>query len=205
MRVKGKITSWNDDRGFGFATPMGGGKRVFIHINAFTNRARRPEVGEVVTYAISTDRQGRPRAANATLAGDRPRRTKQHPGAKASVLNAGLFLMLVALGVLVANTPLWVLVAYLCMSAITFTAYAVDKAAARQRGWRTAENTLHLLSLAGGWPGALIAQKKLRHKSRKQPFRAIFWLTVLLNCAMFAWTFTESGADTLRSLAIGLT
>ena len=100
--------------------------------------------------------------------------------------------------------PLWVLVAYLCMSAITFAAYAVDKAAARQRGWRTAENTLHLLSLAGGWPGALIAQNKLRHKSRKQPFRAIFWLTALLNCAMFAWTFTESGADTLRSLAIGL-
>ncbi len=30
---KGKITSWNDEKGFGFIRPSGGGKQVFIHIN----------------------------------------------------------------------------------------------------------------------------------------------------------------------------
>ena len=43
------------------------------------------------------------------------------------------------------------------------------------------ENALHLLALAGGWPGALLAQQFLRHKSTKQEFRQVFWVTVLLN------------------------
>jgi uncharacterized membrane protein YsdA (DUF1294 family) len=57
-----------------------------------------------------------------------------------------------------------------------------------------------LLSLAGGWPGALVAQQKLHHKSKKQSFRLVFWLTVLLNCGAFVWLFTPTGATTLQSL-----
>jgi len=30
MRIKGKITSWHDDKGYGFVTPLAGGKTVFI-------------------------------------------------------------------------------------------------------------------------------------------------------------------------------
>ena len=60
MRTKGKITSWNDEKGFGFITPNTGGKRVFLHIKAFGNRNRRPEVNQVVTFALSTDKQGPP-------------------------------------------------------------------------------------------------------------------------------------------------
>ena len=204
MRTQGKITSGNDDRGFGFATPLSGGKRVFVHINAFANRTRRPTVGQVVTYTISTDRQGRPCAANATLAGDRPRPAKRRRSGKGSLPVPALFLGFVALTVFVAHTPIWVLLGYLGLSAVTFIVYAVDKSAARQGGWRTPEKTLHLLALAGGWPGALVAQRKLRHKSSKQTFRSIFWFTVLLNCAVFAWTFTESGAEMLHSLSVGL-
>jgi uncharacterized membrane protein YsdA (DUF1294 family) len=77
--------------------------------------------------------------------------------------------------------------------------YALDKSAAKNGAWRTQESTLHLLSLAGGWPGALIAQQKLRHKSKKQTFRAVFWVTVLLNCGAFAWLFTPNGSATIQS------
>ncbi len=42
---------------------------------------------------------------------------------------------------------------------------------------------MHTLALAGGWPGALLAQQWLRHKSAKQEFRAVFWATVVLNVA----------------------
>jgi uncharacterized membrane protein YsdA (DUF1294 family) len=67
------------------------------------------------------------------------------------------------------------------MSLVTFAVYARDKAAARNGLWRTPEATLHLLAVVGGWPGALLAQRFLHHKSRKLPFLVIFWLTAALN------------------------
>jgi len=87
MRTKGKITSWNDEKGFGFITPSAGGKQVFIHIKAFSNRNRRPEINQLATYALSSDKQGRPRAIKATLAGDRlPEKTKRKNGSLYSLL-----------------------------------------------------------------------------------------------------------------------
>ena len=73
MRTKGKITTWHDDKGYGFVAPLAGGEPVFIHIKAFANRSRRPAVDDVVSYALATDPRGRPCAAKATLAGDRLR------------------------------------------------------------------------------------------------------------------------------------
>ena len=107
---------------------------------------------------------------------------------------------LIILGILVAaeKLPVLVLALYLAASLITFVVYAVDKSAARKGAWRTQESTLHLLSLAGGWPGALVAQQKLRHKSKKHSFRAVFWLTVLLNGGAFVWLLTPSGGNALR-------
>lgn len=78
----------------------------------------------------------------------------------------------------------WILQAGL--SAVTFMAYGMDKRAARRGTWRTSERTLHLLSLAGGWPGALVAQMLLRHKSRKPAFRLMYWFTVAANVAVIA-------------------
>ncbi len=87
MRSKGKIASWNDDKGYGFITPLAGGKRVFIHVKAFSNRNRRPEINDVVTFALSKDKQGRPCAANATLAGDKLReKTAQKNSTPATLL-----------------------------------------------------------------------------------------------------------------------
>jgi len=83
------------------------------------------------------------------------------------------------------------LIWYIVASAITFGVYAVDKSAARRGTWRTPESTLHLLSVVGGWPGALIAQRVLRHKSQKGSFRALFWATVAVNCATVAWAWSR--------------
>lgn len=70
-----------------------------------------------------------------------------------------------------------------------------SKVAAKDGAWRTSEGTLHWRSLVGGWPGALVAQQTLRHKSKKQSFRSSFWITVVLNVGMFALLFTAAGAD----------
>lgn len=67
------------------------------------------------------------------------------------------------------------------MSLCTYGVYALDKNAARRSRPRVPERTLHLLALLGGWPGALIAQQRLRHKTRKTAFLVVFWLSVLLN------------------------
>ena len=67
---------------------------------------------------------------------------------------------------------------------VTFAVYWTDKLAAQRGRWRTPEKTLHLLDLLGGWPGGWLAQRLLRHKSRKAAFRAVFWMTVVLHCAV---------------------
>jgi uncharacterized membrane protein YsdA (DUF1294 family) len=106
---------------------------------------------------------------------------------------------LVALSVASGKLPAWILWSYLLISLITIFVYASDKVAAKGGAWRTKESTLHLLSLMGGWPGALIAQQKLRHKSKKPSFRSAFWMTVFLNVAVLAWMFTSAGSITVRS------
>ena len=200
MRIKGKIASWNDEKGYGFITPLGGGDRTFIHINAFANRASRPMVGDVVTYSVSADARGRLRAEEATIAGVSRSLKPRQPSGFFSRLLASAFLLVVAGAVWVSAIPMPILLVYLLVSFATFAAYALDKRAAEKGNWRTSEGTLHLLALAGGWPGALIAQGRLRHKTRKQPFRAVFWATVVLNCAALAWLFTPEGANAWRSL-----
>ncbi|WP_245213803.1 DUF1294 domain-containing protein [Rhodoferax sp. AJA081-3] len=94
--------------------------------------------------------------------------------------------------------PLLIAGIYTAASAITFMAYALDKSAARQGNWRTPESTLHMLALACGWPGALLAQQFLRHKSAKAEFRATFWATVVLNVAGFLWVCSPAGRATLN-------
>ncbi len=200
MRKKGKLRSWNDQKGFGFIDTGDGSKEVFLHISALSNRGRRPEIGQYVTYTLSNDKQGRPRAANATLPGDRVGiKPKQSGGSSGAVITAGFYLAVVGLSVAVTELPPWVLGLYLAASAFTFIMYAVDKSAAKSGAWRTPESSLHWLSLVGGWPGGLVAQQLLRHKSKKQSFRSVFWVTVLLNCGAFAWLFTPNGAATLQS------
>jgi uncharacterized membrane protein YsdA (DUF1294 family)/cold shock CspA family protein len=200
MRTKGKITSWNDEKGFGFITPSAGGNQVFIHIKAFSNRSRRPEVNQLVSYSLSADKQGRPYAMKAILAGDRiSQKTKSNNGLL-SIIGAIFFLVIVGESVHLAKIPPFIFALYALVSLVTFIMYAVDKSAAKNGTWRTKESTLHLLSVVGGWPGALVAQVKLRHKSKKQSFRSVFWITVLLNCSVFVWLHTPRGTAILQSL-----
>lgn len=76
---------------------------------------------------------------------------------------------------------------YAGVSVLCFIVYALDKSAARAGARRTPESTLLLLGLAGGWPGALLAQQWLRHKSAKASFRARFRVTVVLNLGAFVY------------------
>ena len=83
------------------------------------------------------------------------------------------------------RVPGWVAALYAGASVVCALVYAIDKSAAVAGRWRVSESTLHTLSLVGGWPGALVAQQVLRHKSNKAAFRAVFWVTVVVNVAGF--------------------
>lgn len=200
MRRKGKIASWKDDKGYGFITPFDGGPQVFIHIKALSNRNRRPQIDDVVTFATARDKRGRVRAVDATLAGDKLAPRAQRKSSSVSTLFALLFLAAVCISAFATALPLQVPVIYLVASIVTFLAYANDKSAARGGHWRTSEATLHVLALAGGWPGALIAQQTLRHKTQKASFRVVFWFTVCLNCAALVWLHTADGRAYLAQL-----
>jgi len=89
---------------------------------------------------------------------------------------------------------------YIFFSAATFLVYAKDKSAAGSNRQRTPEATLHFWAFIGGWPGALLAQHFLRHKSRKASFQRVFWVTVLSNAGAVAWLATSEADAPLRSL-----
>jgi len=115
---------------------------------------------------------------------------------------AGAFLAFIGIMVSLGELSWPLLALYLVSSAVTFCVFALDKSAARKNQWRTRERTLHLLALIGGWPGALIAQKLLHHKSEKSSFQLVFWGTVILNCGTLIWWLKASRSlSTLLSIA----
>ena len=200
MRFQGKISQWKDDKGFGFVTPNGGGQQAFIHINAFTPRGRRPIDGDVVSFEVAYDGMGRPQAENVRYY----RALNQRPSASGRssmpLWTGGLFVLCMALGAAAGKVPLLLCAWYGALSLAAYIAYWTDKTAARQDRWRTPENTLHLLGLAGGWPGALAAQYVLRHKSKKASFLAAFWVTVAVNAGALAWLLRADAAAGLRGM-----
>jgi uncharacterized membrane protein YsdA (DUF1294 family) len=102
-----------------------------------------------------------------------------------------LFIIIVIAGTLVGRLPLAVIVIYGAVSILTFLLYWSDKLAARQGRWRTRESSLLFLGLAGGWPGAVLAQRILHHKTRKQRFQLAFWGTAVVNSIVLGWLLTK--------------
>jgi uncharacterized membrane protein YsdA (DUF1294 family) len=92
-----------------------------------------------------------------------------------------------ALAVLVRGVPWWVDALYIGASVLCIAVYGIDKFAARGGHDRVPEAMLLALGIIGGWPGAIVAQQMFRHKTVKRSFRVLFWLTVVVNVAGFAW------------------
>ena len=181
-KQSGIISNWNEEKGFGFITPKSGGNTIFAHVNDYSKRYKSPFMGLEVQYLLSTDHKGRRCAVEiCPVEGNR----KSSPELRQKVLSIVLLISFAySLFFLFRSKliPLELVGIYAVMSIIAFIMYAKDKSAATWGTWRTPENTLNILSLAGGWPGASIAQSFLRHKSKKLPFKVTYWITVIVNC-----------------------
>jgi uncharacterized membrane protein YsdA (DUF1294 family) len=100
-------------------------------------------------------------------------------GALSVLIVAGLLVLPVMAGRRAGADLRWVGSYGALLSALTYWAYAVDKRRAEEREWRLPEARLHLLELLGGWPGAFLAQRRLRHKCSKGSYQVVFWMIVL--------------------------
>ncbi|GEQ74737.1 DNA-binding protein [Comamonas testosteroni] len=219
MRYSGTLTQWNDERGFGWIEADGGGERLFVHISAFEPRPpaeQRPQPGLRLEFAVGME-QGRKRAlqvawrAGGSLTQARRRNSPSagrlqssrtppqgwhaSSGFSYGVLLVWLLLMLAAAVIWGVPRILWLV--YAGLSMLTFMAYWQDKWAAQKGQWRTPEKTLQTMALAGGWPGALLAQQWLRHKSSKTSFQLQFWLMVLINVVAVLWLCSPYGRHVL--------
>lgn len=194
-KIVGTLQQWNDERGFGFIEAAGQ-PGIFVHIKAFKNRRRRPAVGDVVIFAVELDERGKKRAREVEFPRQarKPVAAEDHPAQWGTATLAAIPALIVFYVVLdlVWKVPRFMPLVYFVSCTIAITLYVADKVSAVKGGWRVPEKTLHMVGLAGGWPGALIAQQFLRHKTVKAEFRATFWGTAILNgvlLAVLAYTF----------------
>lgn len=199
QQLEGRLVRWNDDRGFGFIRTEGSKKDVFIHVSALRGMPRRPVVGDAIRFVLRRDEQGRPGARDAVIPGlkavaaERKNARAQGRSYRINGRPLGVFgwlmlssAFLFSAWVLIQDRNPVPLLVYTFMSLFTFVAYAVDKKSAIDGSRRTPENALHLLELLGGWPGALAAQYKARHKGSKETYQIVFWLIVFLHLLVWA-------------------
>ena len=154
-------------------------------------------MGLALTFEVEISNNGKQRACSVqvprALRGAAPPQRVERPErpARWTLLRILILPLFVGVCFYVANRwslDPYALPIYLVLSSVAFLAYAFDKAAAREGGWRTSETTLLFLGVAGGWPGALLAQQFFRHKTSKLSFVVNYWFTVFLNIVGFvAW------------------
>lgn len=161
-----------------------------MHARQFRQGSRRPVDGDLVSYALGNNASGRPQALDIRFAGQRceQRAPLANRGSRIPRATLGV-IALATIAVLIATHRMpWIVApVYLVMSIFAYLAYSLDKSRAQDGGRRTPEKTLHLFDLLCGWPGGLIAQEHLRHKTRKSSFQAVFVVTAMLNVMAVGW------------------
>lgn len=198
---EGKIKTWKEDKGFGFIQPDDGGKDVFIHIRDLKHSNYKPRPGDCICYQIITDPSGKTRAYDAFIKGveltetyrkktfkkNLPQQKKNRENKLGTMpvfmLAASPFIFSIIL--IIQHHTFTPFFAYLLLSLLIFIIYARDKTKAHKNEWRVQERTLHILEFFGGWPGALITQRVIRHKNKKASFQKVFKLIIAIHLA--AW------------------
>lgn len=188
MRYQGQVIEWHDDKGYGFIQPLNPGQgenRIFLHIKSFSQRGPRPLAGAVLEYEVIQDSKGRLNAQRVSYVrrqsaqAIKPSATGQIKAWRGWLITLyGAFIMALQL---THQLPVWAMAIPVLLGGLTYLIYDMDKKAAQRGKQRIPEKNLHLLALLGGWPGALLAQQKLRHKTAKTEFQQVFWATVVLN------------------------
>jgi uncharacterized membrane protein YsdA (DUF1294 family) len=204
-RYFGVLVRWNSDEDSG--TLRGGdGLATPVRMSGFTGALRVPTVGAEYSYRrVKEAGRGRRWRAEGVALVDEMVMSRDVTGpVRSSRIRWDGVVMVLAVDAVVAaafvrlltlGLPWWAPLFYAAASIVAFVAYAIDKRAARLHRWRVSESTLQTFAVLGGWPGALLAQQLLRHKTRKQSFQVGFWFAVVVNIVAFTVVFF--GVDAL--------
>ena len=186
---QGVLKQWKKDFGF---IQIDNGERIFVHISTLKRGGiHQPRIGDIIYFTLGKDKQGRLRAQTAARNPEQLEKANTRRAAHRQpdtqgrydwVDYVGLSLLPIALFLAAASPMRWpILIVIAVLSGASFMLYAFDKAQAQRNAWRIPEASLHALALLGGWPGALLAQRRLRHKTQKTTFRWVFIGCAILN------------------------
>lgn len=217
MVKRGTVMRWDAERAFGFirSNEPGGraGADVFFHLRDYQGSSA-PQKGQQVDYeeilvggkgpramavraagsAATPSRFPSKRSSRSKSPNSRSRSAPAAEGAGLAMLLMLSWACLLAWSVWTQHLPLWLLLVLAGLNLLTYWTYAADKKAARTGRRRVPEKQLHTLALLGGWPAAWLAQQTMRHKSSKTAFRAVYWASMLLNCAVLLAYVVRAGA-----------
>ena len=192
LGVSGKIVKWDSERGFGFVKTAEVAEDIFFHVNTLVGKNETsPQQNESVTVFAKYDDDKKRWSATKITSPKREQlkaecEAKEHTLIRPMKDKLKWAAPVVGVWLLVVYVASWALgTSYLLISSITLAIYALDKKLALDKtNNRIPENTLHVLAVIGGWAGALVARFLFRHKTQKQPFVQIFWVTVASNVSI---------------------
>ncbi len=197
-----EIIDWDPDSGSGYLGLNEQNQLLPLKVMDFEKFHRRPVVGDRVLCDLSYDADFNPVAVDVRLL----RAKGLFHGM--STAWPSLFLVLPIVAFLVAPLPAsgWHFMAYLFLvSAVSFLLYHCDDFRRNGFGKMRADSVLHFLELIGGWPGAILARRKLGVEQADPRYQLFLWLSVALWQglaieAMCDWSVTQQVWSNLSPL-----
>lgn len=179
--MRGVVTSFFADKGYGFIKPDDGSGNVFVHISEVAGRGVL-DVGRRVDFTPVPTQKGL--EARSVVPGGRQR----SPKVTTALIGVGLALLATAAGALVVGGP-WLAWWLGAINIVTLVFYGWDKRQAQLQGFRVPEFTLLGLGALGGTPAGLLGRLRFRHKTAKTSFRVKFWAIAVAQLAVILWWF----------------
>src|SRR5262245_36906444 len=130
MRFAGRLSEWNDDKGYGFVVSNGGGDRAFVHVRAFEGAGRRPAQGDLLSFETQRDAKGRTNAVRVRFAGRKAATATKAKGGGFRIPHKPLAIASIAALAYAAWSgmlPILAVVVYGLMSIVSFALYSGDK------------------------------------------------------------------------------
>lgn len=180
--MEGIVVKFDKKRGFGFIRSETLSEDVFVHIRDLPNR-QPLSVGQQVQFESQKTEKGL--SATKVIPGNKRVSPYWLYGITAIILTIASMMLLFYSG-------LHIVISYIVsINLSTFLFYGYDKLIAGSSLLRVPEWVLHGLSIGGGSPTGLIAQKVFRHKTIKGSFQFVYWAIVLIQAIILVLLLIE--------------